>query len=190
MRSTYTISTLEKLMDQGVTIIDTRTTYISDNVKIGKDSVIHPHTIIEGPAVIGAQCTIGPFARIRPGVELGKKVTIGNFVEIVRSKVGDATQIKHLTYVGDADIASDVNVGAGTVTANFDGKKKHKTVIGKNSKIGSGTLFVAPVTLGRNTATGAGSVLIQGSKVKDGTTVAGVPAKELTKAVKKMGKKK
>lgn len=168
---------LEQLMADGVTIEDAATTFIGEGVKIGRDTVIHPNTVIDGPAVIGRKCSIGPFARIRAGVTLGNEVTVGNFVEVVRSTVGDRTLVKHLTYLGDTTVGADTNVGAGTITANFDGKKKHRTVIGRRVKVGSGTVFVAPVTVGDGAVTGAGAVVTRGTRVKSGETVVGVPAK-------------
>lgn len=168
---------LEQLMDQGVTIEDPATTFIGEGVKIGQDTVIHPNTVIDGPAVIGRKCSIGPFAHIRAGVTLGNEVTVGNFVEVVRSTVGDRTLVKHLTYIGDSAVGSDTNVGAGTITANFDGKNKHRTVIGRKVKVGSGTIFVAPVTVGDGAVTGAGAVVTRGTRVKSGQTVVGIPAK-------------
>jgi bifunctional UDP-N-acetylglucosamine pyrophosphorylase/glucosamine-1-phosphate N-acetyltransferase len=175
---------LEKLMSEGVTIEDPATTFIGEGVKIGRDTVIHPNTVIEGPALIGRKCSIGPFARIRAGVTLGNEVTVGNFVEVVRSTVGDRTLVKHLTYLGDTTVGADTNVGAGTITANFDGKNKHRTVIGRKVKVGSGTVFVAPVTVGDGAVTGAGAVVTRGTRVKSGETVVGVPARP-SKKIKK-----
>jgi bifunctional UDP-N-acetylglucosamine pyrophosphorylase/glucosamine-1-phosphate N-acetyltransferase len=176
---------LDQLMADGVTIVDAATTFIGVGVKIGQDTVIHPNTVIDGPAVIGRKCSIGPFARIRAGVKLGNEVTVGNFVEVVRSTVGDRTLVKHLTYLGDAEVGADVNVGAGTITANFDGKNKHRTVIGNKVKVGSGTIFVAPVTVGQSAVTGAGAVITRGTRVKPGQTFVGVPAKAAVKNLKK-----
>lgn len=181
---------LESLMAEGVTIEDPATTFIGEGVKIGQDTVIHPNTVIDGPATIGRKCSIGPFARIRAGVTLGNEVTVGNFVEVVRSTVGDRTLVKHLTYLGDTTVGPDVNVGAGTITANFDGKNKHRTVIGKKVKVGSGTIFVAPVTVGDNAVTGAGSVVTRGKNVPSGATVAGVPARPIRKKNKSSSLKK
>ncbi len=170
---------LERLMESGVTIRNPRTVTIDADVKIGSDTVIHPNTVIEAGTVIGKNCQIGPFARIRGGSKIGDGCTVGNFVEVVRSKVGAKSLIKHLSYVGDAEIGSAVNIGAGTITANFDGKKKHKTVIGDKAQIGSGTVLVAPVTVGRGARTGAGSVVTARKNVPAGAVVAGVPAKIL-----------
>ena len=130
-------------------------------------------------AQIGDRCVIGPFARIRGASRIGSESVIGNFVEIVRSKIGRGTQVKHLSYLGDAEIGDFVNVGAGTITANFDGKKKHKTVIRDRAQIGSGTILVAPVTVGRAAKTGAGAVVTKGTRIKDKGVFVGVPAREL-----------
>lgn len=172
---------LEQLMQAGVTIEDPATTFIGEGVKIGADTVVHPNTVIDGPAVIGRKCSIGPFAHIRAGVKLGDQVTVGNFVEVVRSTVGDRTLVKHLTYLGDTQVGSDTNIGAGTITANFDGKNKHRTVIGRGVKVGSGTVIVAPVVLGDKAVTGAGAVVTRGTRVKPGQTVVGVPARPADK---------
>lgn len=122
---------------------------------------------------------IGPFARIRGGSRIGEEVTIGNFVEVVRSTIGDGTQVKHLSYIGDAEIGSWVNVGAGSITANYDGKAKRRTVIKDRAQIGSGTVLIAPVTVGRRAVTGAGAVVTKGTYVADGAVVAGLPARPL-----------
>lgn len=166
-------------MERGVGIRDPRTTFIDSDVRLGQDTVLLPHTVIEQGSVIGEGCVIGPFARIRGGSRVGDRSVIGNFVEIVRSKIGRSTQIKHLSYIGDAEIGDGVNVGAGTITANYDGKSKHKTVIRDRAQVGSGTVFVAPVTVGRGAKTGAGSVVTRGTKIPDGHVYVGVPAKEL-----------
>ena len=175
----------KKILDQwsqrGVRIRDPRTTTIDANVQIGVGTVILPSTVIEAGSVIGKACSIGPFARIRGGSRIGNGAIIGNFVEIVRSKIGDKTQIKHLSYIGDTQVGSGVNIGAGTITANFDGKKKHKTIIKDRAEIGSGTVLVAPVTVGRAAKTGAGAVVTKGKNVPDHAVVVGIPAKKLGK---------
>ncbi|MBI2095150.1 MAG: NTP transferase domain-containing protein [Candidatus Omnitrophica bacterium] len=172
---------LDRWIDRGVRLRDPRSTTIDAGVEIGHDTVILPHTVIEDSCVIGKNCVIGPFARIRGGSKIGDGCVIGNFVEVVRSVVGEKTQIKHLSYIGDARIGAGVNVGAGAITANFDGKKKHKTVIKDKAQIGSGTILVAPVTVGRAAKTGAGSVIPKGKNVPAGQVVAGVPARFLGK---------
>jgi len=175
---------LEKWMDSGVTIRDPRTTWIGHGVTIGADTEILPHTVIEGPTRIGKKCVIGPFARIRPGVTLGDEVTIGNFVEVVRSTIGNKTLVKHLSYLGDARVGRGVNIGCGTITANFDGKLKHVTQIADGAQTGSGTVLVAPVKIGKNSRTGAGAVVTRGQNVPAGATAVGVPAKLVKKGKK------
>ena len=171
----------EGWMERGVGIRDPKSTFIDSNVKIGQDTTLLPHTVIEEGSQIGDRCVIGPFARIRGFSRIGSQSVIGNFVEIVRSHIGSNTQVKHLSYLGDARVGDQVNIGAGTITANFDGKKKHATVVCDKAQIGSGTVFVAPVTVGRAAKTGAGSVVTKGTKIKDGSVFAGVPARELKK---------
>ncbi len=174
----------EAWMERGVGIRDPKTTFIDSDVRLGQDTILLPHTVIEQGSVIGERCVIGPFARIRGGSRIADGAVIGNFVEVVRSKVGRGTQIKHLSYIGDSEIGESVNIGAGTITANYDGKDKHKTIIRDRAQIGSGTIFVAPVTVGRGAKTGAGSVVTKGTRMKDGSVYVGVPAKELKKGKK------
>ncbi len=152
---------LEKLAKNGITIKDFNTVFIENNVKIGKDTVIEPFTVIKGPAKIGPFCNIGPFTHIRPDTIIGKNCKIGNYVEIKKSKIGDNVHIAHLSYIGDATIGSGTNIGAGTITANYDGKKKNKTFIGKNVYVGSDVVFIAPVKIGNNAIIGAGSVITE-----------------------------
>ena len=128
------------------------------NATIGDDVIIHGHCIIED-AVIGVQCRIGPFSRIRPETTLGKDVHIGNFVEIKKSMVKDKSKINHLSYVGDTTVGHNVNIGAGTITCNYDGANKHHTEIGDNVFIGSDTQLIAPVTIGNGATIGAGSTI-------------------------------
>ena len=172
---------LDKIMDAGVTIIDPNNTYIEQGVDIEKDTVIYPYTFIENNVKIGSNCSIGPFARLRPGTIVGDKVGIGNFVEIVRSSIGRETKIRHQCYIGDTIIGKNVNIGAGTIVANYDGKEKHKTVIEDNAFIGTGTILIAPVKVGRGAITGAGSVVTRNKNVPAGKTVVGIPARILDK---------
>lgn len=167
---------LEKLFNKGVSIIDPATTYISEGVNIGRDSVVYPFTFIEGNVKIGKGCRIGPFARIRGDCSIGNNAVIGNFVEVVRCRIRDNCRIKHHSYLGDCLMGEDVNIGAGTIVANYDGKRKSQTIIGENAFIGSGTILVAPLKIGKGAITGAGSVLLKNRDVPAGTTVAGVPA--------------
>lgn len=131
---------------------------ILTNVSIADNVTIKPYSIIED-AKIGANAIVGPYARIRPGTELSDNTHVGNFVEIKKSIIGQGSKINHLTYVGDAIIGKNVNVGAGSVTCNYDGKTKYTTTIKDNVFIGSGTMMVAPVTIGENSVIGAGSVI-------------------------------
>jgi bifunctional UDP-N-acetylglucosamine pyrophosphorylase/glucosamine-1-phosphate N-acetyltransferase len=108
---------------------------------------------------IASDATVGPFAHLRPGTEIGPAAKIGNFVEVKKSRVGRGAKAGHLTYLGDATVGSNVNVGAGTITCNYDGYTKHETIIEDNAFIGSGTELVAPVRVGRNAYTGAGSTI-------------------------------
>jgi len=126
--------------------------------KIGAGTVIHSNCHIES-STTGSDCEIGPFARMRPGAQLANKVKIGNFVEIKKSTVADGSKVNHLTYIGDTEIGTGVNVGAGTITCNYDGANKHKTTIGDGAFIGSGVQLVAPVEVGSGATIGAGSTI-------------------------------
>jgi bifunctional UDP-N-acetylglucosamine pyrophosphorylase/glucosamine-1-phosphate N-acetyltransferase len=126
--------------------------------KIGAGTVLHSNCHIEG-ATTGDNCEIGPFARMRPGAELANNVKVGNFVEIKKSTVADGSKINHLTYIGDSEIGTGVNVGAGTITCNYDGANKHKTTIGDDVFIGSGVNLVAPIEIGKGATIGAGSTI-------------------------------
>ena len=126
--------------------------------EIGAGTEIRPNCVIE-ESIVAADCVIGPFARLRPGTELAQGVHVGNFVEVKKSRLGAGSKANHLTYLGDSVIGSGVNVGAGTVTCNYDGASKHVTTIGDDVFIGSGTMLVAPVTVGDNATIGAGSTI-------------------------------
>lgn len=154
-----------------VNVVLVGTVVLEDRVKIGPnvmitnstiehDTEILANSVIEG-AVVGAYCTIGPFARLRPETKLARDVKIGNFVEVKKSDVGTGSKINHLSYVGDADIGKDVNIGAGTITCNYDGVHKHKTVIHDHVFIGSDTQLVAPVTIGSGATVGAGTTVVK-----------------------------
>ncbi|MGI9270827.1 MAG: bifunctional UDP-N-acetylglucosamine diphosphorylase/glucosamine-1-phosphate N-acetyltransferase GlmU [Woeseiaceae bacterium] len=136
--------------------------------KLGAGTVLHPNCHIEASST-GENCEIGPFARLRPGAELADNVKIGNFVEVKKSTIADGSKVNHLTYIGDTEIGTGVNVGAGTITCNYDGANKHKTTIGNDASIGSNVNLVAPVDVGEGATIGAGSTI-----VKD------APANELT----------
>lgn len=163
-------------MMEGATLIDPASTYFSHDTVLGKDVVIHPNVVF-GPGVwigdrvevrpfchieearIAPGAIIGPFARIRPGTDIQEDVYIGNFVEIKKSYIGQGAKIGHLTYIGDAEIGAKANIGAGTVTCNYDGYNKYKTQIGEGAFIGSNSALVAPVTVGKRAFVGAGSTI-------------------------------
>ncbi len=126
--------------------------------EIGDDSEVRVNSLIEG-SVAGSQCVIGPFARLRPGTRLADGVHVGNFVEVKNSELGAGSKANHLTYLGDTTLGAQVNVGAGTVTCNYDGVNKHRTTIGDGAFIGSGTMLVAPVSVGADATIGAGSTI-------------------------------
>jgi bifunctional UDP-N-acetylglucosamine pyrophosphorylase/glucosamine-1-phosphate N-acetyltransferase len=139
--------------------------------------------MLEG-STLEADVDVGPFAHLRPGSHIGESTHIGNFVEVKESTLANGVKVGHFSYLGDADVGANVNIGAGTVTANFDGVEKHQTTIEENAFIGSDTMLVAPVLIGKGAATGAGSVVTK--DVAAGETVAGVPARpQLRKSNKK-----
>ena len=165
-----------KFLKSGVKMIGPDTIYFSKDTKIGKNVIIEPYVVIGSKVKIGNNVTIksfshlenckienkvelGPYARIRPGTTLKEGSKIGNFVEIKKSTLGKNSKVNHLTYIGDASIGKSVNVGAGTITCNYDGIKKHKTKIKDNVFIGSNSSLVAPITLAENSIIGAGSVI-------------------------------
>jgi bifunctional UDP-N-acetylglucosamine pyrophosphorylase/glucosamine-1-phosphate N-acetyltransferase len=173
--------TLEKLMDSGVTIIDPDSTYVDEGAEIGKDTVIFPCTVIASDVKIAERCKIGPFARLRPGTRISSGAEIGNFVELCRAEIGEETKVKHHTYLGDTVVGKNANIGAGTITANYDGKNKFPTVIEDGAFIGVNAVLIAPVKIGKDAKVGAGSVVTKNKDVQAGQTVAGVPAKPLTR---------
>ena len=209
-------------MENGVTLIDPKTTYIGADVEIGKDTIIYPNNILEGNTVIGENCllyqnsrikdsvignevdiqssvildskigdntTVGPFAYIRPDSIIGKSTRIGDFVEIKKATIGDGTKVSHLTYIGDAEVGSGCNFGCGTVVVNYDGKEKHKTIIGDHSFIGCNTNLVSPVKVGDNTYIAAGSTIT--AEVKEGDlAVARAKQRNISGWVEKRGLKK
>ncbi|MFY9571302.1 MAG: bifunctional UDP-N-acetylglucosamine diphosphorylase/glucosamine-1-phosphate N-acetyltransferase GlmU [Blastocatellia bacterium] len=143
------------------------------NVQMGDDVVIRNSSVIED-SIIRDGATVGPFARLRAGAEIGENAGIGNFVEVKKSRIGRGTKASHLTYLGDATLGERVNIGAGTVTCNYDGVRKNETIIEDDVKIGSDTMLIAPVRVGRGSVTGAGSVVTK--DVPPDSLVAGVPA--------------
>ena len=152
---------LNSLMDNGVTIVDPASTWISEDTEIGADTIIYPSTYIEGKNKIGKNCKIGPCAHLRGDVEISDNCKIGNFVEVKKAKIDHNTNAGHLSYIGDAELGAHINIGAGTITANYDPitKTKSKTILKDNVKIGSNTVLVAPVEIGEGTNIGAGSVI-------------------------------
>jgi bifunctional UDP-N-acetylglucosamine pyrophosphorylase/glucosamine-1-phosphate N-acetyltransferase len=179
----------EALVKGCVTVLDPSTAFISPDAKIGRDTVIHPFTVIDKDVIIGKRCSIGPFCRLRPGTVIEDEAEVGNFVEINRTRLRRGAKAKHLAYLGDAVIGRGTNIGCGTITANYDGKKKSLTVIGDKAFIGSGTILVAPVKVGNGAVTGAGSVVLKNKNVPANKVAVGVPARILDRSKNKKGKK-
>lgn len=169
---------LDRHMEAGVTIVDPRNTFIEVDVEIGIDTVIQPFTVVRAGVKIGANCEVGPFSQVRSGTVLEETAEIGNFVEVKNSHIGRHSKAKHLSYIGDARLGERVNIGAGTITANYDGKNKHRTHIEDGVHTGSNSVLVAPVTLRRGAKTGAGAVVVGGT-VEENMVVVGVPARPL-----------
>lgn len=197
------------MLDYGVTFIDPKNSYISEQANIGRDTVIYPNVSIEGESTIGDgctiragvritnsrvghgvtildncviadseisnDCTVGPFAHLRGSAKMDEKSKVGNFVELKKTVLGRGSKASHLTYLGDATIGEKTNIGAGTITCNYDGKNKHATTIGNKVKIGSDTMLVAPVKVGDGAVTGAGSVVTK--DVEANKLVVGAPAR-------------
>jgi bifunctional UDP-N-acetylglucosamine pyrophosphorylase/glucosamine-1-phosphate N-acetyltransferase len=143
------------ILGENVTI---KSNVILQDVSIGDNSVIEAFSHLSS-AIVGSNCSIGPYARLREGSEIGNNAKIGNFVETKKTKLGDGAKANHLAYLGDADIGDNANIGAGTITCNYDGKDKHKTTIGDHSFIGTNSSLVAPVNIGKGAYVGAGSVI-------------------------------
>jgi bifunctional UDP-N-acetylglucosamine pyrophosphorylase/glucosamine-1-phosphate N-acetyltransferase len=166
----------EEALEEGATLIDPESVWFAFDTRLGRDVTVEPHVVfgpgvrvadgaiihafshIEG-ATIGAKASIGPFARIRPGTTLGEQSKVGNFVELKSADVAGGAKVNHLSYVGDASVGAKANIGAGTITCNYDGFGKYRTVIGAGAFIGSNTALVAPVTVGDGAIVGAGSVI-------------------------------
>ena len=209
---------LNRLMFNGVTIIDPLTVTIDQEVEIGQDTIIYPFTIIEGKTKVGRDCIIGPavqirdskiadkveiknssiqnsiiesearigpYAHLRPESRIGKRAKIGNFVEIKKSAIGTESKVSHMSYIGDATLGEDINIGAGTITCNYDGFKKYPTFIEDKVFVGSNTNFVAPVKIGRGAVIGAGSTITE-----DVPPYALAIARERQKNIKDWAKKK
>jgi bifunctional UDP-N-acetylglucosamine pyrophosphorylase/glucosamine-1-phosphate N-acetyltransferase len=168
----------EEMLDQGATLIDPESVWFAYDTRLARDVTVEPHVVfgpgvevaegavikafshIEG-AIIGAKASIGPFARIRPGTRLADRTKVGNFVELKKAEIGESAKVNHLSYVGDAEIGAKANIGAGTITCNYDGFGKYRTVVGAGAFIGSNTALVAPVTIGDGAVIGAGSVITE-----------------------------
>jgi bifunctional UDP-N-acetylglucosamine pyrophosphorylase/glucosamine-1-phosphate N-acetyltransferase len=166
----------QEAMENGVTLIAPDTVFFSTDTVLAADTMVHPHVVfgpgvvLDGPAEIksfchlencrvGAGSIIGPYARLRPGTVLGQNVHIGNFVELKATTMGDGAKANHLTYLGDASVGPGTNIGAGSITCNYDGYQKHRTTIGANVFLGSDTVLVAPITIGDGAFTAAGSTV-------------------------------
>jgi bifunctional UDP-N-acetylglucosamine pyrophosphorylase/glucosamine-1-phosphate N-acetyltransferase len=169
---------LERRMENGVVIEDATSVFIDGSAVIGAGTVIYPFTYIEKNVVVGRNCSLGPFCHLREAAVLEDGVCVGNFTEIKNSRLGAGTFMRHMSYVGDTSVGKNVNIGAGTVVANFDGKKKNRTVIQDKAFIGCDAVLIAPVTIGRGAIVGAGSVVTRNHNVADHTTVVGVPARK------------
>ena len=172
-----------QVMKKGVVLKSPETVFLSKDTKFGKNVIINPYVVIGKKTKIGhdveilsfthienatleSNVNVGPFARIRPGSFLSKGSRVGNFVEVKKSKVGKNSKINHLSYIGDTTIGKNVNIGAGTITCNYDGKRKNKTKISDGVFIGSNTALVAPIKIGKKAVVGAGSTLTKNVKEK------------------------
>ena len=170
-------------MKKGVILKSPETVFLSDDTKFGKNVIINQYVVIGKKTIIGnnveilpfthieratlkSNVRVGPFSRIRPGSLLEEGVNIGNFVEIKKSKIGKKSKVNHLTYIGDASIGKKVNIGAGTITCNYDGRKKSKTKILDGAFVGSNTSLVAPIKVGKKSTIGAGSTITKNVKDK------------------------
>ena len=167
-------------LQNGVLIEDPATTYIDQDVTIGRNTRILPCTVIGTGVTIGSDCEVGPFSHLRVGTFVDDTAEVGNFVECKKTFVGKGSKAKHLTYLGDTTIGEGANIGAGTITANYDGTNKHPTMVGDGAFIGSGTVLVAPCNVGKQSMTGAGAVVTKNTSIADGDVVVGVPAKSLS----------
>ncbi len=173
----------DKFLKQGVKMISPETIFFSKDTKIGKNVLIEPYVVFAGKVIlknniiiksfshledvkVENNVSIGPYSRLRPGSVLETGSRVGNFVEVKKSKIGRNSKVSHLSYVGDSNLGNNVNIGAGTITCNYDGIKKNKTKIKNNVFIGSNTSLVAPVTVNENSVVGAGSVITRNVKKK------------------------
>ncbi|MDA9616046.1 UDP-N-acetylglucosamine pyrophosphorylase [Candidatus Pelagibacter sp.] len=192
-----------KFIKSGVKMIGPETIFFSNDTKIGKNVIINPYVVIGKKVKIGNSVTInsfshlenckienrvdiGPYARIRPGTILKEGSRIGNFVEVKKSTIGIKSKVNHLSYIGDSDIGKNVNIGAGTITCNYDGFKKNKTIIKHNVFVGSNSSLVAPVTIEENSTVGAGSIITK--KVKKNSLALARPSQTEVKNYKRKKK--
>jgi bifunctional UDP-N-acetylglucosamine pyrophosphorylase/glucosamine-1-phosphate N-acetyltransferase len=206
----------ERLMLEGVTIIDPASTYIDAGVEVGTDTIIYPQTVLEGKTKVGKNCrlgpgahlidtrmgddvlcrhslvlesviengvNIGPYAHIRPGCKIGSSVKIGDFVEIKNSSIERGSKVPHLSYIGDAEIGSGVNMGAGSIVVNYDGRRKHKTIIEEGAFIGCNSNLVAPLSIGKESFIAAGSTVTR--DVPPGSLMISRPGQEIKKGLGK-----
>jgi bifunctional UDP-N-acetylglucosamine pyrophosphorylase/glucosamine-1-phosphate N-acetyltransferase len=175
----------ERILDfhlaNGVFIEDPATTIIDVDVEIGAGTTVRPFTVLRRGVRIGSNCEIGPFAHLRMGAEMMELSKVGNFVEVKKSRLGRGVKAMHLAYLGDTTIGENANIGAGTITANYDGKNKYNTVIGARAFIGSGTVLVAPSTVGDDAVTGAGAIVTK-KTIPGGDVWIGVPARPIAHA--------
>lgn len=211
---------LGELMDSGVTVVDPLSTFVASTVKVGRDTVLLPGTMLEGETVIGEDClvgpntrmvdstlgdgsscqysvilesvleeevNVGPFAYLRPGTLVRQGAKVGDFVELKKSVVGPGSKVPHLSYIGDTQIGAKVNIGAGTITCNYDGTNKHQTVIEDGAFIGSNTNLVAPIRVGKRALVGAGSTLTE-DVPEDGLALGRARQVNLQKREKKTSK--
>lgn len=202
----------ERVMLEGATLLEPRSTFIDDDVVIGRDTVILPNTHLQGKTAIGSDCRIGPnalirdsvignsctiggsviesstlgdevevgpFCHLRPGAYLDKHVHLGNYAEVKNSRLGEGVHMGHFSYLGDAQVGAHTNIAAGTITCNYDGKKKNATIIGEDVFIGSDSMLVAPLTIGARAKTGAGAVVTK--DIPPDSLAVGVPARVIRK---------
>ena len=170
---------LEQHMAAGVRIMDPATTFIDHGVEIGCGTEILPCTVIRSGVKVGEGCEVGPFTHLRAGAVLEDTAEVGNFTEMKNSTLGSGSKAKHLSYLGDTRIGAKANIGAGTIFANYDGKKKHPTTVGDGAFIGSGSIVVAPNEVPPGATTGAGAVITRSAEMREGETWVGMPARKL-----------
>ncbi len=170
-----------RLMADGVSIVDPRNTSIDGRATIGADTVIFPFTVISGTVRIGRGCRVGPFAHLRNGTVLDDGAEVGAFVEVSNSHFHKEARARHHAYLGNAEVGAGANIGAGAITANFDGRIKSDTTIGEGAFVGSGAILIAPVEVGARATIGAGAVVTKGTVVLADSVVAGIPARPLKK---------